>query len=381
MRVALVHDWLLGMRGGERCLEVLCELFPEADIYTLFYDAPAISSKIREHRVMRSWLGALPNVRAYYRYLLPIFSLGMRHLSRRLRQAHRSNPYDLVISVSHCVAKNIDVPLGVSHICYCLTPTRYLWDQYDRYFHHHPLEPVIRLIVKPLRAADVAASDAVDHFIGISNFIAARIERVYGREADVIYPPVRADWIAARNDDDQGKGFLCVNALVPYKNVHAIIEAFNVLQLPLTIVGTGPEESRLKGIAASNIRFVGWVSDLELAELYRTSRALVFAAEEDFGMTPVEMQLAGRPVIGLKAGGCLETIVGSGSRPTGVFFETPEKEAIINAVQYFLDQEQHFTVDNCLKNAAQFSVDQFSARFAALLQARGILTEPLRKVA
>lgn len=366
MRVAIIHDWLLGMRGGERCLEVLCSLFPNADIYTLFYEPSAISEPIRRHHIRESCLGKIVGAKKIYRYLLPIFSLGIRDLSKQLKTAHQQLPYDAVISVSHCVAKNIEVPVAIPHLCYCLTPTRYLWDQYDRYFSGKFFEPLIRQVVKRLRKSDIEAAKAVDRFVAISNYIANRIMKVYQREADVIFPPVRSDWISPRNEEDRGEGFLCVNALVPYKNVSVIVEAFNKLQMPLKIVGTGPEYSRLKKLANPNIEFLGRVSDVELAKLYRGSKALIFAAEEDFGMTPVEMQFAGRPVICFAAGGALETVVGTGKNRTGVFFEKLEVEAICEAVRNFLDQEQGFTVNNCLKNAANFSMDNFSARFSAL---------------
>jgi len=367
-KVALVHDWLLGMRGGERCLGVLCSMFPQADIYTLFYDSKNIVPEITKQNVTVSTLGRLPFVKHYYRHLLPLYPYAMRGLTKKLARANRLEGYDVVISVSHCAAKNITTPDSTLHICYCLTPMRYIWDQYDAYFSGKRLEPLIRRVVRGMREWDVERAAGVNHFIGISDFVKDRIARVYQRPADVIYPPVATDWIQPREEEGSGEGFICVNALVPYKNVQIIIEAFNTLQLPLTIVGTGPEKKRLKRLANKNIKFIDHLSDAELAKLYQRSRALIFAAEEDFGMIPVEMQAAGRPVICLGRGGALETVNSGPTEPTGVFFSELSSEALVEAVQYFIDQEAIYTVNNCIRGAAQFSEDRFKKEFLGILE-------------
>lgn len=373
LRVALVHDWLLGMRGGERCLETLCDLFPNARVYTLFYEPAEISATIRDRQPRVSALGLLPGVRRYYRHLFPLYPLGVRSLSAQLARDHAQEPFDLVISVSHCAVKNIRVPAGVRHLCYCLTPARYLFDQYAAYFARSRLEPVIRRVVERLRRWDQAGSAGVDHFVAISSFIAERIKKAYGRSSSIIYPPVDTSWIAPCRSIERTSEFLSVSALVPYKNVELVVRVFTQLGLPLTVVGRGPEASRLRSAAGPNITFLGHVSEQRLAELYARSAALVFAAEEDFGMTPVEMQAAGGPVIALGRGGSLETVRGGSEEPTGVFFSDPNEESLRVAVEYFLDRRHDFTVDNCVKHAQRFSKEIFCERFRSELGALGCL--------
>lgn len=378
MRVAILHDWLVSMRGGEYCLEVLSAMFPEAEIYTLFYDRHSVSPQIARHRINVSPLGRLPSVRKYYRYLLPVYPAAAKSLEHRLRVEHHKRPYDLVISISHCAAKNIRTPEGLPHVCYCLTPVRYIWDQYARYFEGRPIEPLVRQVVKPLRRWDVAGSSGVDQFIGISRFVVERIERCYQRRAEVVYPPVRSDWLRPAAAEERGESYLCVNALVPYKNTDVIIRAFNELRYPLTIVGTGPEEARLKQLAGDTISFRGFVTREELAQLYRTTKALVFAAEEDFGMTPVEMQAAGGPVIAFGRGGVLETVVTSGKHPTGVFFDELAVPSVKRAVEEFSSRQQEFTVDNCLKQAQLFGLRRFTEDFERMLIQCGVAAERLQ---
>ena len=376
MRVALIHDWLLTMRGGERCLEVLSDLFPEGETFTLFYDPAELTSRITRQHVTASFLNALPGVRAFYQHLLPLYPLAMIDLSRKLRAAHQRRPFDLVISVSHCAAKNIQAPHGVPHLCYCLTPMRYAWDQYDRYFARKRLEPMIRQVIRLLRRWDVTGSKGVDQFVGISEFIQQRIYRAYQRGSIVTYPPVATNWITACGEREPAQaGFLVVNALVPYKNVEVIIEAFNELALPLTIVGTGSEEERLRHMAKGNISFRKGLSDLELAQLYRSHRALIFAAEEDFGMTPVEMQAAGRPVIAFGRGGALETVCPVAPGKTGLFFRELTADSLKNCVEQFIREEGAFSSRACVDNAERFSLARFNSEFqhiaAQVVAARG----------
>lgn len=370
MKVAIVHDWLLGMRGGERCLEVFLEMFPEADLYTAFYDKRRVSRLINSKKIKTSVLQAIPGATKFHRYLLPLYPMASRSLSSQLAEKE----YELVISISHCLAKNITVPENAFHLCYCLTPMRYIWDQYDSYFADKWYEPLVRLFTKTLRKWDVAGAADVDCFVGISDFVCERIKRVYGRKSEVIYPPVRTDWIAPiRQGINKAEGFLCVSALVPYKRVDAIVAAFNKLPYTLTVVGDGPEKSKIEKMAGPSIRFVGKLEDSQLASLYRQSRALIFAAEEDFGMVPVEMQATGRPVICLGKGGSLETVIGDGEFKTGLFFDSPGSESIINAVKQFVVSEGLFTVDNCINHAAKFSEQNFSTKFWNLLDRVGVL--------
>lgn len=365
LRVALIHDWLLGMRGGERCLEVFCSLYPDAEIFTLFYAPQQITPVINRHRVHESALGKLPAAKRIHRYLLPLFPAGAKSLSGKIAREHAKRPFDLVISISHCAAKNVRAPEGVPHICYCLTPVRYLWDKFDDYFRGRRLEPVVRRLMPKLRAWDVEGSRYIDRFVAISNFVRERIERCYGVSADVVYPPVAADWICPAAADEKQNRFLCVSALVPYKNVDVIIDAFKALELPLTIIGRGPEEKRLRQRAAGNIEFVSQVTDQQLAAYYRSARALVFAAEEDFGLVCVEAQAAGRPVIAFGRGGSLETI---NPGVTGLFFSELTSESIQECVHAFLDRENSFKVEDSVARAKEFSVQRFISELSGVIE-------------
>jgi len=383
MRIAILHDWLTGMRGGERCLEEMCRLFPGSDIFSLFGQRSRISQELRSHEIHWSSFNKLPGVLSYYRHLLPLYPLAVEDLSRRLERESRRKPYDLVISISHCAVKNVRVPHGVPHLCYCLTPMRYIWDQFEAYFGDSALRPLLFQICRLLRHWDVKCSSGVTEYVAISEFVRERISLYYGRDSVVVYPPVRTDWLNVCECDEggvgeAGQGFLCVSALVPYKNVHLIISAFNELGWPLTIVGNGPQKSDLQAMAKPNISFVSDLTDEKLAHLYRTSKALVFAAEEDFGMAPVEMQACGRPVIAFGRGGSLETVVAKGpltkgplakepptkeQRPTGLFFYELSAGAICQAVEQFLAMEissQRFSVEDCVSHANKFSVHSFS---------------------
>ena len=364
MRVAIIHDWLLGMRGGEHCLETLTAMYPEAEIYTLFHRADNVSPSFKNQKIQRSVLGELPFVEKYYRHLLPIYYLGVRSLEKKLLKQHKRKPYDAVISVNHCVAKNVRLPKNVPHLCYCLTPVRYAWDQFDMYFAKHRFRNSIAQVMKRIRAWDQKCASDVDTFVGISEFVVDRINRYYKRDATVIYPPVKTDWLLPRKSiAADNSPFLVVSALVPYKNVELIVRAFNDLPYQLIIVGEGPLSGRLRKTARDNIKFRGFVDARELAELYRSSRALVFAAEEDFGMTPVEMQATGGPVIAFGKGGVLETVVASGENKTGVFFQELSAESLCSAVEEFISRQEEFTIDNCLKQARKFSLERFVTQF------------------
>ncbi|MFN8389702.1 MAG: glycosyltransferase [Bdellovibrionota bacterium] len=367
MRVAIVHDWLLGMRGGERCLEVIASLFPTADIFTLFYDSGKMTPEINAHRVVSSRLDRLPGAKSIYRHLLPIYAFGVRDLERKIADGR----YELIISISHCVAKNVRPRKGTYHLCYCLTPARYLWDQFEVYFGGKSYEPLVRMVAPALRRADIRGAAAVHHFVAISEFIRQRIRSLYQRDSDVAYPPVRTDWIKVDSAPPSG-GFLAVNALVPYKNTELIVRAFNRLGLPLTVIGKGPDAKKLRALGKENIRFVENVTDEELAAYYSRSKALVFAAEEDFGMVPVEIQAAGRPVICYGRGGVLETVSATGEAPTGMYFSELSTDSLCRAIEHFTVRQADFTVDNCLRQSRKFSLDCFRESFCRVLDERGI---------
>lgn len=367
MRVAFIHDWLVGMRGGERCLEVLASVYPDSDIYTLFYKPEGVSAQLRGKRVIASIGNAVPKVHSIYRHLLPLYPLFAEDLSRKLERAHAAQPYDLVISVSHCAAKNVRVPPGVPHLCYCLTPMRYIWDQYDSYFAKKWYEPAVRVVARLLRRWDVAGASGVTHFVAISSFIAQRIQEYYRRDAAVSYPPIDTQLFAPPERGEGGAAhpdvqpyFICVQAFVPYKYTELIVAAFSQLPYRLILVGSGPEEARLRRLAGTNIEFRSNLSLSELRQLYAQATALVFAAEEDFGMTPVEIQAAGRPVIAFARGGVLETVR---SGETGLFYHTRSEPALRTAVLEFMSRQQQFTAANCIAHAGTFGIERFVREF------------------
>ncbi|MDP1591074.1 MAG: glycosyltransferase, partial [Prosthecobacter sp.] len=300
MKVALVHDWLTGMRGGERCLLAFLRLYPRADIFTLLHLPGRTSAGIDERVRGTSFLQRLPGIAKYYRLCLPLFPLAVRGFD--------FTGYDLVISLSHSAVKNIRVPAGCVHVSYCFTPMRYIRDQAWQYFGL--ATPFLWPVLALLRRWDRRGAQGPDAFVAISRFIAARIRHFYGRDSEVIYPPVDTSWIARAGSGSRGRAFLYAGALVPYKRPELIVRAFNELAEPLWVVGSGPLLSRLKRIAGPNIHFFGQVSDAELSRFSAECRALIFPVREDFGMVPIECLAAGRPVIGLYEGALRETLRG-----------------------------------------------------------------------
>lgn len=331
LRIALAHDWLTGMRGGERVLELLCELFPGAPIFTLIYAPKAITEVIRRHPVTESWLSRLPGARKNHRYYLPLFPSAIE--SFRLPSA------DLTISLSHCVAKGIKPAPGSRHLCYCFTPMRYAWVFEKEYFGGNQLKrAILAPMLKRLRDWDRKSAERVTSFVAISKHVARRIRDFYGRESDVVYPPVHTDfWTPGENKNrTQGTYDLIVSALVPYKRVDLAIRACTRLGRPLKIVGTGPEMAGLRKLAGPSVEFFGWQSDEAILELYRNCRALLFPGEEDFGIVPLEAQACGRPVIAYGRGGALETVV---SGRTGVFFQEQTEESLLAAMETLAAQK------------------------------------------
>ena len=335
-RVALVHDWLTGMRGGERCLEVFCELFPDAPLYTLLHVPGSVSPVIERRPIVTSFVQRLPGAATRYRRYLPLFPAAIERLDLR--------GHDIVISLSHCVAKGVRVSPGAQHLCYCFTPMRYVWDLYDDYASGASL--AARLAMPPvaawLRRWD-RRTDGVHHIAGISRHIADRIRRVWNRDADVIYPPV--DVSRFQITDRVEDFYLVVSALAPYKRVDLAVEAANRLGRRLVIVGTGPEDARLRALAGRTVEFLGWRPDDEVADLYARCRAVLFTAVEDFGIVPLEAAAAGRPTIALARGGALETMAGldaDGENPTAVFFDAQTVDSLVDAMRRFEAVEDRF---------------------------------------
>jgi glycosyltransferase involved in cell wall biosynthesis len=330
--VAIVHDWLTGMRGGERCLEVVCELFPEAPVYTLLHVPGRVSPTIEKRRIVTSFVQRLPAAATRYRQYLPLFPAAVAGFDLR--------GFDLVLSLSHSVAKAARPERKALHLCYCFSPMRYVWDLYDDYFGARA-GLATRLAMRPLAAAlrrwDRRTS-GVHEFVAISHHIADRIRRVYGRTAGVIYPPVDVQRFRPSRPEDF---YLVVSALVPYKRIDVAVEAASRLRRRLLVVGTGPESRRLSGMAGPTVEFLGWRDDEEVAGLYARCRAVLFPAVEDYGIVPLEAAAAGRPTIALGRGGARETMIPldhGKEPPTAVFFETQTADALAAAI---LDFERH----------------------------------------
>jgi glycosyltransferase involved in cell wall biosynthesis len=322
MRVALIHDWLTGLRGGEKVLEGLCELFPDATLFTMVHVPHSTSDVIESHPIRTAFTQRLPSVRKIYRWYLPLYPWAVESLDLE--------GFDLIVSNSHCVAKGVIPPRGSVHICYCLTPMRYVWDRFHDYFGNGWKA---RLVYGPiagyLRRWDVASADRVHSFVADSKYVAARIQKYYGRETEaVIYPPVDTD-IFVPGDDEPEDYYLIVSALVPYKRVDLAIDAFRRRPERLLVVGTGPEERRLRERASSNVHFLGNLSQKELLPLYQRCQATLLPGVEDFGIAPVESQACGRPVVAYAEGGALESVR---DRETGVLFSESSPEALSDAI-------------------------------------------------
>lgn len=321
-RTLLVHDWLTGMRGGERVLEWLCRGFPDAPIYTLIHNPAAVSDTINAHPIRVSWLGRVPGIARHYRRWLPLFPAAI--------ESFRAEPTDLVLSTSHCVAKGFRPPPGARHVCYCFTPMRYAWTFHDEYLGRGWRRRLAAPLLARLRAWDRAANARVDCFITLSEHVRERIRRFYGRDADVVHPPADTDYFTPGPAPDAGAYDLIVSALVPYKRIGLAVRAYAALGFPLRIVGTGTEFERLRRDAPPNVTFLGRRSDDQVRTLYRGCRLLIFPGEEDFGIVPVEAQACGRPVVAFGVGGVRESVVAD---RTGVFFDEPTPEALADAVR------------------------------------------------
>jgi len=353
-RVALVHDWLTGMRGGERVLEALCMLYPEAPVFTLVRVRGAVSPAIESHRIVTSVAQRLPSAGRRYRSYLPLFPAVV--------ELFDLDDYDLVISSSHCAVKSVVTSPRTVHICYCHSPMRYAWDQFDAYFGRKQVGRVRSGVLRPVMAAlarwDASTAGRVTRYVANSAYVAARIRRYYNCGSTVVYPPVDTEFYRPPATRAAGPGFLIVSALVPYKRVDVAIEACKRLGAPLTVVGRGPEQARLQRMAGPDTRFVGWRSDEEVRELYQSATAVLLPGIEDFGMVPVEAQACGAPVVALGIGGACETVRHG---VTGILSEDDSVDAFAAA----LDRCRRTAFDHAAirANAERFSSDRFLRDF------------------
>ena len=360
-RVALVHDWLTGMRGGEKVLEAICQIYPGAPIYTLVHARGNVSGSIEAHPVRKSFVQRLPGATRRYRQFLPLFPAAV--------ELFDLDAFDLVISTSHCAVKSVVRPGRAVHVSYCHSPMRYAWDQFDAYFGPAQVGRTRSRLLRPIMAAlarwDRGTAGRVDHFLANSRYVADRIRRYYNRESTVVYPPVDTAFYrpdAAR--EGARSGFLVVSALVPYKRVVVAIEACRRVGAPLTIVGTGPERDRLQASAGPDVRFLGWRSNEDIRQLYRQSEAALLPGVEDFGMVPVEAQACGCPVVALGEGGAAETVLDG---LTGVLVADSSAEAFADGLQRI--RGGSFDEPLLREHASRFSADRFHTAFRAAIAA------------
>jgi glycosyltransferase involved in cell wall biosynthesis len=368
MKIAVVHDWLNGMRGGERVLEAILEVCPAAAIYTLFHQRGKVSEFIESHRIVTSWFNEIPGIYRCYRNFLPFFPAAIESLDL--------SGFDLVISSSHAVAKGIRAG-SATHICYCHTPMRYVWDAEADYGFGPLRHLAVSAIRNHLRRWDCRTAAKVDHFIANSRFVQQRIEKYYGRTSEIIYPPVDTEFFSPSPSTGREDFYLAAGALVPYKRLDLIVEAFNGLKRRLVIAGTGPQLNALRKVAGTNIEFRGWVTDEELRRLYRSARALVMAAREDFGIAAVEARACGCPVIAFGAGGAAETVQDGIS---GIIFAEQHVEDIVRAVRRF--ETMTWPVEQVQRRVEMFSCENFKHRIRKFITERiqTNLDAPVREV-
>jgi glycosyltransferase involved in cell wall biosynthesis len=347
-----------GMRGGEKVLEAICEVFPEAPLTTLVRKPGSVSARIEARPIRTSFVQALPRPARFYRHYLPLYPLAVKLLD--------FSGFDLVVSSSHCAVKSVIAPPGAVHVCYCHSPMRYAWDQFEEYFGADRVGPAasraLRPVLRRLARWDQATAGRVDRFLANSQYVAGRIRRYYNRRSITVYPPVDTDFYTPQISAES-PAFLIVSALVPYKRLDVAIDACRRLRVKLKIVGTGPERERLERRGAGEVEFLGWQSNEQIRELYRSSRATLLPGTEDFGIVPVESQACGTPVVALDAGGARETVIDG---ETGVLV----KDTSVDAFAAGLRRVVQIPCDggSLRHNAERFSRDHFTASFTRAVQ-------------
>lgn len=355
-RTAIVHYWLVAMRGGERVLERLLRLYPGADIITHVYDPTAVSDFIGSHKVRTTFIQRLPGARTHYQKYLPLMPWALEEMDL--------SDYDLVISSEAGPAKGVIVRPDAFHLCYCHSPMRYLWDHYPQYRANSGMisRAAMSMLFPALRQWDICSAQRIDHIVANSNFIARRIRKSWGRSADVVHPPV--DVSMFRKSDTVADHYLWVGQMTPYKRADLVADAFTRLELPLVMVGTGELAADIAKRAGGNIRIIERLDYASLRQAYAECRALIFPAEEDFGIVPVEANAAGRPVIAFGRGGVRDSIV---EEKTGLFFDRQEVDSLIEAVQRFEKWQPHFNADEAVANARRFAPEHFDARISRIV--------------
>ncbi|AJE22112.1 glycosyltransferase family 4 protein [Azotobacter chroococcum] len=368
MKVAIVHDWLVCYAGAERVLEQMLKVYPDADLFSLVDFIPEGERDfILDRPVVTSFIQKLPFASKKYRSYFPLMPLAVEQFDL--------STYDLIISNSHAVAKGVITGPDQLHICMCLSPVRYAWDLQYQYLRESGLDRGVRgwlakWILHRMRLWDVRTSNGVDHFISVSDFIGRRIQKAYRRDSVTIYPPVDVEAFMATKGDDKEDFYVTSSRLVPYKRVDLIVEAFS-RKLPdkrLVVIGDGPERHKIRSLAGPNVDFLGYCEFSVLKKYLAKAKAFIFAAEEDFGIAPLEAQAAGTPVIAYGKGGALETIRDLESEnPTGCFFYTQDIEALDIAIRSFEEQSFRITPANCVENALRFSDARFREEFESFV--------------
>jgi len=361
MRVALVHYWLTKMRGGERVLEALAEMFPEADIFTHVYDPDGISDTLKAHKIETTFISKIPFALSQYQKYLPF-------MPRALEQLDLS-AYDLVISSESGPAKGVVPRPDAFHMCYCHSPMRYIWDLYPEYYASSGFlaRQVFPGIAHRLRTWDATSAMRVDQFIANSSFVAKRIDKYYRRPSEVIHPPVATDEFESAATDDIADYYLAAGEFVGYKRFDLVVDAFTKLGLPLLVIGDGEERKALEKAASPNITFLGRVDFKNLKSHFAKCKALIFPGEEDFGMIPVEVMAAGRPVIAYGRGGALDTVIDG---ETGLLFHEQTAEALEAALNKF--ETMQFERSVLQAHARKFGVEPFKQQVRDLLRANGL---------
>lgn len=357
-RLAIVHDWLTGMRGGEKVLEALAVRYPHADVFTLVHVPGSVSSAIERHSITGSPVSRLPAIDKFYRYCLPLFPTAV--------ELFDLDAYDLVVSTSHCAVKSAVVPGRARHLCYCFTPMRYAWDQFDAYFGRERLgvgAAAMRAALERLARWDAATSGKPHRYLSISQYVAGRIGRYYNRRSVIVHPPVDTQFYQPTGAAPESFA-LVVSALVPYKRVDVAIEACQLAGLPLIIVGQGPEQARLEELAGPTVQFTGTLPDEQVRDLYCRAQAVLLPGVEDFGLVPVEAQACGRPVVALAEGGATETVMDG---VTGLLVRSATPDAFARALERL--PRVDFDTTAIRTHALQFSRDVFLGRFEHELDA------------
>ena len=361
LKVAIVHYWLVTWRGGEKVLQSMLKLFPQADIYTLFYNPETCGHYLKGHNIYSSRLD-YPLTRKHFRKLYPLYPLGIKTL--KLKKG-----YDLLISSESGPAKGIANPERIPHLCYIHTPMRYCWSERRQYVQTVPalFRGVADRAFERLKRWDETTVENVDYYIANSRNVAWRVQKFYQRQADVCYPPIALDLFEERLKTEERAHFLSFGALTPYKKIELLVDTFNQNGLPLVIIGEGSEKGRLESRAKVNIRFSGRLPQAEILSLINRSRALLFPGEEDFGMIPLEVMSQGIPVIAYNRGGALETVVADADHPehsSGLFFSEQSVKSLNQALHQFENIEKKFDPQWIRSHARKFGEDYFQSQFS-----------------